>query len=263
MERYLWIVSMIFDLQKASIWKRASAFLFDFILFGILAVGFAFLLSAITNYNKYSDTYSQSLEQYEKAYSTSFGYTEDEFNALSKQGQEDYMNAYNALTEDTQAMYSYKMMVNLIMVITSFSILLSYLVLEFIVPNLFKNGQTLGKKIFGIAVMRTNGVKMNNISLFIRTFLGKYAIETMIPVLIVTMILFNSIGIVGPIVIGLILLLQIILMCATKTNSTIHDLLSDTVVVDFASQMIYDTEEDLIEAKKKAAAEKVNKASYY
>ena len=254
---------MIFDLQKASIWKRASAFLFDFILFGILAVGFAFLLSAITNYNKYSDTYSQSLEQYEKAYSTSFGYTEDEFKALSKQGQEDYMNAYNALTEDTQAMYSYKMMVNLIMVITSFSILLSYLVLEFIVPNLFKNGQTLGKKIFGIAVMRTNGVKMNNISLFIRTFLGKYAIETMIPVLIVTMILFNSIGIVGPIVIGLILLLQIILMCATKTNSTIHDLLSDTVVVDFASQMIYDTEEDLIEAKKKAAAEKVNKASYY
>lgn len=254
---------MIFDLQKASIWKRASAFLFDFILFGILAVGFAFLLSAITNYNKYSDTYSQSLEQYEKAYSTSFGYTEDEFNALSKQEQEDYMNAYNALTEDTQAMYSYKMMVNLIMVITSFSILLSYLVLEFIVPNLFKNGQTLGKKIFGIAVMRTNGVKMNNISLFIRTFLGKYAIETMIPVLIVTMILFNSIGIVGPIVIGLILLLQIILMCATKTNSTIHDLLSDTVVVDFASQMIYDTEEDLIEAKKKAAAEKVNKASYY
>ena len=254
---------MIFDLQKASIWKRASAFLFDFILFGILAVGFAFLLSAITNYNKYSDTYSQSLEQYEKAYSTSFGYTEDEFNALSKQEQEDYMNAYNALTEDTQAMYSYKMMVNLIMVITSFSILLSYLVLEFVVPNLFKDGQTLGKMIFGIAVMRTNGVKMNNISLFIRTFLGKYAIETMIPVLIVTMILFNSIGIVGPIVIGLILLLQIILMCATKTNSTIHDLLSDTVVVDFASQMIYDTEEDLIEANKKAAAEKVNKASYY
>ena len=111
--------------------------------------------------------------------------------------------------------------------------------------------------------MRTNGVKMNNISLFIRSFLGKYAIETMIPVLIITMILFNSIGIVGPIVIGLILLLQIILMCATKTNSLIHDLLADTVVVDFASQMIYDSEEELIEAKKQAAAEKVNKASYY
>ena len=32
---------MIFDLQKASMWKRISAFLFDFILFGIVAVLFA------------------------------------------------------------------------------------------------------------------------------------------------------------------------------------------------------------------------------
>ena len=254
---------MIFDLQKASIWKRASAFLFDFILFGILAVGFAFLLSAITNYDKYSTTYDESLTQYEQTYQTNFGYTQDEFNELDADAQAAYMNAYNALTQDVDAMYAYRMMVNLIMLITSLSILLSYLVLEFVIPILFKNGQTLGKKIFGIAVMRTNGVKMNNISLFIRTFLGKYAIETMIPVLIITMILFNSIGIVGPIVIGLILLLQIILMCATKTNSLIHDLLADTVVVDFASQMIYDSEEELIEAKKQAAAEKVNKASYY
>lgn len=254
---------MIFDLQKASIWKRASAYLFDFILFGILAVGFAFLLSTITGYDKYSTTYDKSITYYEETYGTNFGYSQDEFNALSKEGQEAYMKAYNSLTKDTAAMYAYRMMVNLIMLITSLSIALSYLVIEFIVPILFKNGQTLGKKIFGIAVMRTNGVKINNICLFIRTFLGKYAIETMIPVLIITMILFNSIGIVGPIVIGLILLLQIILMCATKTNSLIHDLLADTVVVDFASQMIYETEEDLIEAKKKAAAEKVNNASYF
>ena len=248
---------MIFDLQKASIWKRASAFLFDFILFGILAVGFAFLLSVITNYDKYSATYNDSLTAYAQGYKTSFDYTQDEYNALSAADQEAYMNAYNALVQDASAMFAYKMMVNLMLLITSFSILLSYLVLEYIIPIFLKNGQTLGKKIFGIAVMRTNGVKMNNISLFIRTFLGKYAIETMIPTLIITMIFFNSIGIVGPIVIGLILLLQIILMCATKTNSLIHDLLADTVVVDFASQMIYESEEELIEAKKKAAAEKV------
>ena len=248
---------MIFDLQKASIWKRASAFLFDFILFGILAVGFAFLLSVITNYDNYSTTYNASLTAYAQAYKTSFDYTQDEYNALSSADQKAYMNAYNALVQDESAMFAYKMMVNLMILITSFSILLSYLALEYIIPIFLKNGQTLGKKIFGIAVIRTNGVKMNNISLFIRTFLGKYAIETMIPTLIITMIFFNSIGIVGPIVIGLILLLQIILMCATKTNSLIHDLLADTVVVDFASQMIYESEEELIEAKKKAAAEKV------
>lgn len=254
---------MIFDLQKASIWKRASAFLFDFILFGILAIGFAFLISAITGFDSYSTTYSNKIAFYEQTYETSFEYTEAEFNALEKEGQELYMSARDALFKDADAMYAYNMLVDLMQLITSLSIFLSFLVFEFIVPIIFKNGQTLGKKIFGIAVMRTNGVKINNISLFIRTFLGKYAIETMVPVLIVIMILFNAIGITGTIVIGLLFLLQMILIIATKNNSLIHDLLSDTVVIDFASQMIYETEEDLIEAKKIAAAEKANKQSYF
>lgn len=254
---------MIFDLQKANNWKRASAFLFDFILFGILAIGFAFLLSTITHYDSYSTTYTNKLSFYEQSYGTSFEYTEAEFNALSKTEQDSYISARDALFHDMDAMYAYNLMVDLMQLITSLSIFLSYLVLDFIIPIIFKNGQTLGKKIFGIAVMRTNGVKINNISLFIRTFLGKYAIETMVPVLIIIMILFNSIGLMGTIIIGLIFLLQLILFLVTKKHSLVHDLLSDTVVVDFASQMIYDSEEDLIEAKKRVAAEKANKLSYF
>jgi len=253
---------MTFDLQKASVWKRASAFLFDIILLSILVVLFAFLLSWVTGYDGYSETYYAKLTECEKTYGTSFGYTEEQFHELSNEEQNSYMNAYNALVEDGDAMYAYRMMVNLIMLITSISVFLGYLVLEFILPIVFKEGRTLGKKIFGIAVMRTNGVRMNKISLFIRTFLGKYAIETMIPVLIVTMVLFNSIGIMGPIVVGLIFILEAILMIATKTNSMIHDLLADTVVVDYASQMIYESEEALIDAKRKAAYEKATKANY-
>ncbi len=254
---------MIFDLQKASIWKRASAFLFDFILFGILAIGIAFLLSTITHYDTYSTTYTNKLSLYEQTYGTSFEYTEEEFNALDRDGQDAYMAARDALFQDQDAMYAYNMMVDLMLLITSLSIFLSYLILDFIIPIILKNGQTLGKKIFGIAVMRSNGVKMNNISLFIRTFLGKYAIETMVPILIILMIFFNSIGLTGTIIIGLLFLLQLILILVTRKNSLIHDLLSDTVVVDFASQMIYDSEDELIEAKKKAAAEKANKLSYF
>ena len=49
--------NMIFDLQKASMWKRISASLFDFILLVIAVAGFAFLLSAILDYvNAGSDT---------------------------------------------------------------------------------------------------------------------------------------------------------------------------------------------------------------
>ena len=46
-------------------------------------------------------------------------------------------------------------------------------------------------------------------------------------------------------VILLVLLLQVVLFITTKTNSFIHDSLASTVVVDFQSQMIFDS----IEAK--------------
>ena len=76
------------------------------------------------------------------------------------------------------------------------------------------------------------------------------------------MISFNAIGMIGMIILGLILLLQVILMIATHTNSMIHDVLAKTVVVDMASQMIFDTEQDLVEYKKKVHEERVARQIY-
>ena len=103
---------------------------------------------------------------------------------------------------------------------------------ELIIPLILKNGQTVGKKVFGIGVMMTGGTKIKTVALFIRAVLGKYTIETMIPVLIIIMIYFGGIGILGVIILGLIVLLQLILMAATSNNSPIHDLISDTVVIE-------------------------------
>ena len=52
-------------------------------------------------------------------------------------------------------------------------------------------------------------------------------------------------------------MLQIILMITTQTNSCIHDVLAKTVAVDMASQMIFDSEEQMIAYKNKVHAEKV------
>ena len=130
------------------------------------------------------------------------------------------------------------------------------------VPIKLGNGQTLGKKIFGIAVMRTDSVKVTAPLLFIRTILGKFTIETMIPVLICIMIFFNMIGIVGMLILGLILLVQIILMITTHTNSCIHDVLAKTVAVDMQSQLIFENEEELMNYKNKIHAEKVARQTY-
>ena len=121
---------------------------------------------------------------------------------------------------------------------------------------------TVGKKVFGIAVIRTNGVKASNTAIFVRALFGKYTIETMFPAYIFIMISFDIIGSVGLIILALLAILQLLLVIFTSNNSLIHDLLSDTVSVDFASQMIYESQEELLAAKERAHEERVKKEIY-
>ena len=253
---------MIFDLQKASMWKRISAFLFDFILLVVAVAGFAFLLSSVLGFDKHNTALNDAYAKYEAEYGVVFNISQEEFIQQSEAEQQAWNNAYQALIKDQEAMYSYNMVVNLTLVISTLAVLFAYLALEFFVPIKFENGQTLGKKIFGVAVMRVDGVKVTAPLLFIRTILGKFTIETMIPVLICIMIFFNTIGIVGMFILGLILLLQIILMISTHTNSCIHDVLAKTVTVDMQSQLIFDTEEEMIAYKSRVHAERVARQTY-
>ena len=253
---------MISDLQKASIWKRVSAAMFDAILVGILAVGVAYLLAVVTDYDGYNRTMNDAFSGYEQQYGVTFEMTEEQYAAMTDAERERYNEAYDALCRDDEAMYAYNMMVNLTLLISTFGILAAFLASEFAVPLWLGHGQTLGKKIFGICLMRTDGIKISAPLLFIRTVLGKYTVETMIPVLIIVMIFFNMIGIVGPLVLALILVLEIVLLAVTQTNSAIHDILAKTVVVDYLSQRIFENEEELIEFKKELHAERAARTEY-
>lgn len=253
---------MIYDLQKASLLKRVSAWLLDAILLVIIAAGFALALSGLFGFDAHNQALNETYAKYEAQYGISFDITQAEFDALSQDKQDSYNTAYDALSADPTAVYAYNMLMRLSVLITSLSILCAYLLLEFAVPLWLKHGQTVGKKIFGIAVMRTDGVQISAVSLFVRTVLGKYTIETMIGVLIVMMIFWGSIGIVGPIVLGLIGLLQLLLLIFSRTNSLIHDYLANTVTVDMASQLIFRTTDELIAYQKRVAAEKAAKQIY-
>ena len=253
---------MELDLQKASMWKRISAFLFDFILLGIVAVLFAWGLSALTGYDGYSRTVSESYEKYSEAYQVDLRMTYAEYEALSEEEARRVDEAFEALNADAQAVRANRMMLQLSVLIVSLSLLFAYLAMEFLIPLRLGNGQTLGKKIFGIGLMKQDHVKIGPVQLFIRTVLGKYTIETMIPVLIVMMIVWGTIGVVGPAVIGLILLVEVLILIFTPTNALIHDLLAGTVAVDQASQRIFDTREALIAYKEQRHAEMVSRQEY-
>lgn len=253
---------MIYDLQKAGMWKRISAYLFDNILLLVAIVGIAALLSTMLGYDKHSNTLNAAYEKYETQYGITFNTTQEQYNAMTEAEKANYDAAYEALTADEEAMYAYSMMVNLMLVILSGAILLAMFIFEFAVPMLFGNGQTLGKKIFGIAIMRTDGVKVSGPLMFIRTILGKFTIETMIPVIILFMMFLGSIGIIGPFIFMVLLVLQCIMLVMSKSGRLIHDYLAKTVAVDMSSQMIFDTVEEMLEYKKSVAAEKAAKQDY-
>ena len=250
------------ELQKASMWKRMSAWLFDNILLAVFAVLFAFLFSSILGYDAHNAALDKAYARYETQYGIEFDISEEKYQALTDAEKANYDAAYEALLKDEEAIVAYNMVVNLTMVIASAGILLSVAALEFCVPLWFKNGQTLGKKIFGVALVRNDGVKMNTMQLFVRVLLGKYTLGTMVPVLVFIMLMFNIVGFIGTLLLMGIGFAQILCLLFTHNKVGLSDLMAGTVPVELNSQRIFATTEDLIAYQKKIHAEKAARQDY-
>ena len=233
-------------------------------------------MSAIFGYTKHFD----QLESYQLQYTEQYGIktiisneeyenlpqeekdkyiSNDAYEQLPQEEKDKYTAADEAFSKDKNVIKTIHKLFYLTFAIVSVSLFFSYLIIYFIIPLFFKNGQTLGKKVFGLAVMRSNCVKVSNPVLFVRAILGQYTIEAMVPALLIIMILFGVLGFAGTLTLILLAILEIVVICITKTRSSIHDLLSDTVVVDYASQQIFDSQEALIEYKQQQHAEEVAK----
>ena len=275
----------MFELRKIGIVKRLSAQLLDMILLVVLSTGFIFIISLICNYSgaeELSTQYYTEWEDYRKAYAKGvseaygFTYTSDEENIVytvtDKDGNATTLDAvwtqlknangesdaaitaaawakFQELTPMATVNKQYRYVYSLLFMMISIGVLLSYIVLEFILPIILKNGQTVGKKVFGICLVRQDCVKITNMALFVRTFLGKYVIETMVPVLLVFMFFFGGLGILAIVLFGVLELLNIILFFALKNRTPIHDLVAGTVAADMKLQMIFQSEEELAEKK--------------
>ena len=276
----------MFELKKIGFIKRASALLLDAILLAVLATGFMWVISLICNYSgeqeKANDYYNQwdefRLEYVEEValyYDFTYFVSEDGRSyTVTKKGEEgeiassldELINtlisdtnrsermeeayvAYKALPSAALVNAQYKYIYSLLFMLITLGVLLSYVVLEFVLPIILKNGQTVGKKVFSIGLVRPNCVKISILSLFARTFVGKFAIETMFPILLVFLFLFGGIGVLAIILLAAITLLNVIVFFVTKNKTPIHDALAGTVAVDMKLQMIFQSEEELAEKK--------------
>lgn len=253
----------MFEIQKPSFFKRFSAGLFDLIITLVLITGFAFIISSVTGYADYSAEALEIMESYTNEYNVDLSISwEEDYLKLTEEEQQRFIEGKNALNNDEAYIRNQNMMLSLVLVIISLSPLLALLVWELLIPLLLKNGQTLGKRIFGIGVMRVDGIEVSPVIMFIRTILGKFTVETMIPVIIAIMVLFGGAGILGTISLVGILVLQCGMYLFTQYHTMIHDSLSKTVVVEMSSQLIFKSEQDLIDYKNKLQQEAAQNGQY-
>ena len=250
------------EIQKASLWKRVAAGILDVILLLTLATGMAAALSALVGYDSYNQEYQQINQKYAAQFGIDLNISSEAYQNLTEQERQPYDAFDKAINGDSRAVYLYNMMINLMLLIITGGILIAFLVLELLMPLLMKNGQTVGKKVFSLCLVRNDGVRMNNIQLFTRTVLAKFAVETMIPVYMVLLLLFGQGNIVSILVVAAILLTQLFSMIATRNNCLLHDLMSGTVVVDYGTQRIFGSTQELIDYQAKMAAERAARQTY-
>ncbi len=256
---------MMFDLQKAGLGKRFSAFLFDFIIIAVVAIGFAWIISQITGFYDTVDRFTAELEKS----GINLNMTEEEYNALTEAERDEYRAKLEALNDNKQAVNDYFQINNLVLVMMTLSPFFAFLVLEFIVPLLLKNGQTIGKKIFSVGVMRIDGVKLTAPVLFVRNILGKLTIETLVPLYMVIMVFMRAmlgIQLLDPLValaLGAgVVLVNLVMTLTGGTKRSLHDYFAQTVAVDMTTQLIFESREQMLEYKKNIHKESVEKSTY-
>ena len=256
---------MIYDLQKASFWKRASAFLFDLVIMIVVVVGIASLMSMAMQYELHYNNIEHERDIEKQKIETEYGCELDlsvGYSEMTEQQKEMYEKLDSAISENDTIQAAAFLLLNYSLVICLVSTFAAYAILEFAVPMIFGNGQTLGKKLFSIGVIRTNTVKASRLVLFVRMLFGTFTIETVLPLFVLIMMFFGIIGIVGPVVIFGLVLLEVVAVLATRTRSALHDLIADCCVVDMTTQMVFESEQALLDYKKKIHEENVANSPY-
>lgn len=251
---------MNYDIQRANMLKRVPAWMLDIILLITLATGLIAGLSYVLDMDTHTEALDAIYVRYEEEFNVDFAKTDGEFAAMSEEELARYEAAAEALSKDTEAQKAYEIVLNLTLIMLSGGILGAFVILEFLIPLWLKNGQTLGKKIFGIALMRKDGVKVTPFMMFTRTILGKYTVETMIPIFLLVAVIFGIMGLEGLLGFALILIAQIVVAFVTRDKTGIHDLLACTVAVDLSSQMIFDSPEEQLEYYNQLQEENVARA---
>ena len=224
--------------KNADLIKRFAAWILDNLLIVVMVVGCCVSMSKLVGYEQNSQMLDAVFAKYETQYGVTFDVSEEAYMAMTDGEKANYDAAYEALSTDPEALQGYGRMMGMTLIIAAVSFFLPLFVWEFLMPLCLGNGQTLGKKVFSLSVVQKDFSNVSGKQLFFRSILGKYAIETMIPVFIGLLFFWGAISLAS---LGILLALvctQFLFVTMSKNRTAIHDLLAGTRVVDTGSLVI-------------------------
>lgn len=247
------------DFHKAKPIKRLAAYLIDLILLLVITLGVVLGMYSAMDYQTYEQKYEMYCEKYGQLHGVDLSASRADQAELSEAEQEKYMAAWEALNGDADAIDSIKQMLRITLLSLIVGLFVAYVILEVMLPLIFKNGQTIGKKLLGLCVMHKYHVRVGVMQMIYRTILGKYFIETMIPVVMLVLSNYGVLGTTASLVLSAIAMTQGFIVLMSQANCGIHDKIFNTVVADFKKQHIFATWNerfDFEEAYEKEMAER-------
>lgn len=229
-----------YGINPASVLNRIMSGLLDFILTVVLATGFFSLISRVLNYD---DISNQLMGKY-----VEYGvYIEDDNGGYQYNGHTYSIvvdtTTYNEVKErfnnDAVAVNLEYKSETCAFASISTGCLLSLIVIDFVLPLLFKNGRTIGGIMMKVGLISKKGIKISNVQLFARCIIGRYIIETIIPI-----ILWALYGVVGVFVfcIGLVFIITL-----SPNHQLPHNIVSNILTCDQNLQYYAISKEDLKE----------------
>lgn len=130
-----------------------------------------------------------------------------------------YMSNYNLFIEATRD--DFTLFNTLVVVIFAVSTFLAGTIIYVLLPFLYGNGQTLGKKFLKLAVVTIRGEKLTKLQIFMRFAIGIWFAE-----IFFSFLLFN---ITQPF--PLFVLISVIMMSFSTSHRALHDIISSTIVI--------------------------------
>lgn len=158
--------------------------------------------------------------------------SDDDYNARKENLEYNiYIKSVSYFTNSTLFKNEYSYINNVSIICICISMTISLIICYLLPPMISKKSQTIGQLIFGLSVVDKNGYKAKKWQILVR-FL---AFSVLNFVLGMTMFM-------------IVPLISLIMMFFTKNNTTLHDLCSQTLVIDDKLSTIYDSKEAQINA---------------